>query len=425
MAPPVILVCGQDPFVGRSGHPSFTRAQARGAMLAGFEPHIFCTGAPVGTREGDFGTVHLVGLSRLRRVTRSQALGLSKSFLGLDGPRLAAAIARFASGETTHRGPFLVHSISTWGYAGVLTAERLRQAGHAALAVNSVYTTIRHEMDAKVRGLPPDAPLRSRLYFRGERLWAKAKIIPYERRAYQESDLTAVNYESVRRLFLAEYGAGAPIERLPYAAESAFLREPLGERPPAPPELAGLEPADAPLIVSVSRHDPRKGMNILLHALAELRRGGARFRACLTSGGELFEQHRELLKRLDLGRTTVLTNWVPDPFPYLRYADVYVLPSLQEGSGSLALLAALQAGPAVIASGIDGIPEDVTDGDNGLLVPPGQPAALAGARARALGDAALRKRLGRRARETFVERFSAGALADGMRRAWAKLGFPG
>lgn len=425
MGPPVILVCGQDPFVGRSGHPSFTRAQARGAKLAGFDLHIFCAGAPVGTRESDFGTVHRVGLSRLRQMTRSHAFGLNKSFLGMDAPRLAAAIARFASGETAHRGPFLVHSISTWGYAGVLAAERLRQAGHTALAVNSVYTTIRHELDAKVRGLPSDAPLRSRLYFRGERLWSRAKIIGYERRAYQESDLITVNYESVRRLFRAEYGDGAPIERLPYAAESAFLREPLGDRPPAPPELAGLEPADAPLIVSVSRHDPRKGMDVLLRALAELLRGGARFRACLTSGGELFDQHRQLLRRLDLGRTTVLTNWVPDPFPYLRYADVYVLPSLQEGSGSLALLEALQAGPAVVASGIDGIPEDVTDGDNGLLVPPGQPAALAGALARVLADAALRKRLGRRARETFVERFSAGALADGMRRAWAKLGFPG
>jgi glycosyltransferase involved in cell wall biosynthesis len=423
--PPVILICGTDPFIGLSGHPSFTRAQARGAALAGFDPHIFCTGVPVGTRIGDFGAVHRIGLSRLRQRTRSQAFGLSKSFLGVDGPRLAAAIARFASEETAYRGPFLINSVSTWGYAGVLAAERLRRAGRAALAVNSVYTTIRHELDAKVRGLPPGTSWRSRLYFRGERLWARAAIIGYERRAYRESDLIAVNYESVRRLFLAEYGPGAPIERLPYAPESAFLREPLGARPPAPPELAALEPGGAPLIVSVSRHDPRKGMNVLLHALAELRRGGARFRACLTSGGELLEPHRRILRQLDLERTTVLTGWVPDIHPYLRHADVYVLPSLQEGSGSLALLEALQAGLAIVASDIDGIPEDVTDGDSALLVPAGQPAALAAALARVLADAELRARLGRRARETFVERFSAGALVAGLRRAWAALGFPG
>src|SRR5262249_35827127 len=162
-----------------------------------------------------------------------------------------------------------------------------------------------------------------------------------------------------------------------------------------PDALAGLAPASAPLIVSVSRHDPRKGMDVLIRALGELRRAGVPFRACLTSGGELLQTHRALARRLGVGGTPAVTGWGPGPVPCLRHADVFVLPSRQEGSGSLSLLEAFHAGAPVVASGIDGIVEDVTDGDSGLLVPPDDVPALAGALSRALGDATLRVHLGR------------------------------
>lgn len=425
MRPPVILVCGQDPLKGLSGHPSFTRSHARAVMRAGGEPHIFCPGAPATVTATDFGAVHCIGLSRLRQLTEEgRQVGLRKSFLGVDAPRLAAAIVRFVQERSAGElGPSLIHGISTWGYAGVLAAEKLHAMGREALTLNSVYTTIRHETDAKVRGLGDELRPLERLRFHGERFWQQRVIARYERRAYVGSRLVCVNYESVRRLFLAEYGPGAEIRRLPYSPESAFLHREGDALPPPPEPLAALEPSGAPLIVSVSRHDPRKGVDVLLRALGELRRGGVAFRACLTSGGELLETHRELARRLDLGGTTVLTGWVPDAFRYLRHADVFVLPSRQEGSGSLALLEALQAGAAIVASGIDGILEDVTDGDSALLVPPDRAGELARALSRLVRDAELRRRLAGRARETFAERFSAEAFSDGLRRTWADVGF--
>ena len=66
-----------------------------------------------------------------------------------------------------------------------------------------------------------------------------------------------------------------------------------------------------------------------------------------------------MAEQLRLGDRVVIEGWVPDPRPYLREAGIYVLPSLQEGSGSVSLIEALQAGVAVVASNIDGIPEDV------------------------------------------------------------------
>lgn len=68
-------------------------------------------------------------------------------------------------------------------------------------------------------------------------------------------------------------------------------------------------------------------------------------------------------------------------------------PHCEEGSGSLSVLEALQAGTAVLASEVDGILEDVADGDSALLVPAGDPAVPAAALRRVLSDADLRRRL--------------------------------
>jgi glycosyltransferase involved in cell wall biosynthesis len=164
-------------------------------------------------------------------------------------------------------------------------------------------------------------------------------------------------------------------------------------------------------VVTVARQEPRKGVNVLLRALARLRYRGVEFRACLAGPGPLLDAHRRLAARLGLGGDVILPGLVPDAFDLIRHADVFVLASLAEQSGSLALLEALQAGRAVVATGVDGILEDVIDGHDALLVPPGDEVHLADSLARALTDGALRCRLGTRARETFEERFSADAFS--------------
>jgi glycosyltransferase involved in cell wall biosynthesis len=187
------------------------------------------------------------------------------------------------------------------------------------------------------------------------------------------------------------------------------------------PRLA--EAGAPPLIAAVSRHDPHKGWDVLLGALDCLRRQGVPYRACLAGGGPQLTADRELARRLGLGGGSVeILGEVPDPFALLRRADVFVLPSRAEQSGSLSLLEALQAGCAVVASRVDGIPEDVTDGASALLVEPGDPAALAGALARLLGDSGLRRRLGTAARKVFEDRFSAAAFAAALGRVYAELG---
>jgi glycosyltransferase involved in cell wall biosynthesis len=100
-------------------------------------------------------------------------------------------------------------------------------------------------------------------------------------------------------------------------------------------------------------------------------------------------------------------------------AAVVACPSRREGFG-MACLEAMAHGRPVVASAVGGLRDLVADGETGLLVPPGDPAALRRAIQQLLGDAGLRRRMGAAARERARERFSWEAHAEGMREVYAE-----
>jgi glycosyltransferase involved in cell wall biosynthesis len=260
----------------------------------------------------------------------------------------------------------------------------------------------------------------TRLGFAAELLLTRLVVVRFERRGYAEADRILVNYDSVRRALIEHYDVGAKVKKVAYTSEAAFLREGGSSRWLTDDTAA--EGGEAPLIVTVSRHDPRKGLDVLIAGLARLRAADVSFRASLLGGGALLAAHRRLVERLGLGDVVRVEGFVPHAHRYLEEAHAFVQPSLQEGSGSLSVLEALQAGTPVIASGVDGIPEDVVDGESALLVPPGNPEALAGALRQVLGNLELRRRLARQGHAVFAARFSAEAFAAGLRAAYAELG---
>jgi glycosyltransferase involved in cell wall biosynthesis len=175
-------------------------------------------------------------------------------------------------------------------------------------------------------------------------------------------------------------------------------------------------------VLAVSRHDPRKGLDVLLRALAEVAAHGVSFRACLIGPGRLLETHRQLATELGLADRVTIPGRVEDVGRYFVAADVFVLPSLAEASGSVSVLEALQAGTPVIASACDGIPEDLADGSDALLVPPGDVQALALALRRLLTDPSLRARLAEGGRRAHDEHFSATRFVDSLRAVYGELG---
>jgi glycosyltransferase involved in cell wall biosynthesis len=403
------LIAGTDPLEEVSGHRTYVLAHALAAEAAGFAPHVFAIAPAPRSVRAEFGTVHRIASPIRMRRTIVAAAHL---------PILASAVSRFLAGDP---GPHMIHSFGAWASTGVAASRTLARRGVEAVPIASAYTTLDHESEAKVSGLAPPHGLRQRLAYRISNQWVRAIAAPSEQRGYVGSARVLVNYESVRHLLRDVCGPAVDIRRVPYAAPAAF--RPDADRPtPLPAPVAGLRPADAPLIVSVSRHDPRKGVDVLLLALARLASDGVPARACLVGPGPLLAAHRRLADELRLGDRVVITGRVDDVVPYLHAADIFVLPSLEEGSGSVSLLEALQSGTAIVASRCDGIPEDLTDERDALLVPPGDVAGLQAALTRLLRDPTLRGRLATHARSVYETRFSADALVSALAETYADFG---
>ncbi|MFZ5507800.1 MAG: glycosyltransferase family 4 protein [Pseudomonadota bacterium] len=107
--------------------------------------------------------------------------------------------------------------------------------------------------------------------------------------------------------------------------------------------------------------------------------------------------------------TVVFLGWQRDMAAVLRTAHIICLPSYREGLPT-ALTEAAACGRPIVTCDVQGCREVVRDGDNGLLVPPRDPVALADALERLITDATLRQRMGIRGRERALVEFSTGRI---------------
>jgi glycosyltransferase involved in cell wall biosynthesis len=217
------------------------------------------------------------------------------------------------------------------------------------------------------------------------------------------TDLSIAVSQGVRDYLVEQVGLDpAKVRVVPNGVDLAAID---AARPgPAVRRELGL-PQEVPLIGLVGRLDHwGKGHKELLEAMAALKERYP-VQALMVGGGRREAEMRELAAGLGLtGQVHFLgpRRDVPD---LLRAMDIFVLPSYSEGV-SLALLEAMAAGRPVIATAVGGTPEVVTDGVTGILIPPRDSEALAGALARLLSDPSLAKQLGENARRHVREHYS-------------------
>jgi glycosyltransferase involved in cell wall biosynthesis len=157
----------------------------------------------------------------------------------------------------------------------------------------------------------------------------------------------------------------------------------------------------------------RKGHAVLIRALASLRPPASAVRWRLAIAGQGVERERLLALAADCGVSdrVHLLGQRADIMDLQTAADVFVMPSLWEGL-PLALLEAMHAGSAIVASRTSGIPEAITDGVEGVLTPPGDVRALSDAIASVLLSGELRARLGGAARDRAQSQFSMRRMTD-------------
>ena len=221
-------------------------------------------------------------------------------------------------------------------------------------------------------------------------------------------DRLIVPSRSIEAKVRAEGRGGASFSVVPNGVDLARFDQPLAAC--ALRHQFGI-PHRAPLLGVVARLEPEKGHRYLIDAMPAILRGAPEAWLVIVGEGSLDGELREQTAALPRPARDriVFTGRREDVAAITGDIDVAVLPSLREAQG-ISILEAMARRRPVVASAVGGIPEVLTDGLDGLLVPPADPAALAEACIRLACSTALRRQLGEAGRATVEARFSLDAM---------------
>jgi glycosyltransferase involved in cell wall biosynthesis len=224
-----------------------------------------------------------------------------------------------------------------------------------------------------------------------------------DRLTFRWSDGVVCCSDAVRRSVSACLGAPAARQTIipfgidvgRFAASDRATREELGLR------------VDGPIVGTVCRLvEPKKGLSVLLQSVALLkgRSGDSECQLLIVGEGPARASLEALSEELGLANRVRFAGARRDIPRILPLLDVFVLPSFYEGFG-IAILEAMAAGKPVVATTVGGVPEFVAAGETGLLVEPGNPAAIAEAIACLLGDREQARQMGLRGRTRVAQQF--------------------
>jgi glycosyltransferase involved in cell wall biosynthesis len=226
-----------------------------------------------------------------------------------------------------------------------------------------------------------------------------------------------VNHQTASFIAVSEAARQAMMER-EHVGPERIVTIPNGIAPlrmPPNDEIARLRSGfgadgEAPLIVTLARLAPEKGLQYLLRAMPVILEAAPRTRLVLVGDGPQRAELETLAAGLKIGPSVIFAGYRTDATEILAAADLFVLPSLSEPAG-LALLEAMCLEIPVIATGAGGPLEIVCDGESGLLAPPADAPALAACVISLLQSMELRRRLGGNGCARFLAFYTAAQMA--------------
>ena len=344
-----------------------------GVLLIGDTLHV-------GGTEGQFVEV-ACGLDRSRwdiHLTCLNAVGPLRARIEASG------MVVWSCGRGSFKSPRFV--LAAWGLARYLRAHRIR-----LVHCFDFYSNILGVTAARIAGAP--AVIASQRELGDLRT-------PLQRRFYRLSmrlaDYVLVNAEAVaERLAHARVLGPERIVLIPNGVNTVrFSPQPIRPRHRAGHVMVG----------SLANLRAEKGLEHLVHAMVLVRDRYPQERLTIWGDGPLRADLTRLIDEVGLSGSAELRGATTEPETALQAMDIFALPSLSEACPNV-LLEAMASGLPVVATRVGGNPALVEDEVTGLLVPPGDPDALAKAIIRLMEDPMLADRLGAAAREVVCARF--------------------
>jgi len=237
--------------------------------------------------------------------------------------------------------------------------------------------------------------------------------------------VSRAKYAACDRVIVVSRAIGSVVERGGVPPERLRLvYEGVPDRVPAPGGQEALAqlgvPAGVPVVGNVAALTGHKDQATLVEAMALARHRIPEARLVIVGEGELRQALEAQVRERGLADRVAFAGFRRDLDRLLPAFSVFCLSSRLEGLGT-SLLDAMAFGLPVVATAAGGIPEAVVNGVTGRVVPPRDPAALAGALVEALADDPRRRAWGAAGRRRFLERFTADHMVNETLRVLAEL----
>jgi glycosyltransferase involved in cell wall biosynthesis len=168
---------------------------------------------------------------------------------------------------------------------------------------------------------------------------------------------------------------------------------------------------EAVVVGTVGRLVPVKGHTMLLEAMRMVRHSNQNLTLLLVGDGPLRGYLEAEAKRMGLERAVIFAGHQEQSYDFINIMDIFVLPSLHEGI-PMVLLEALALERPIIASRVGGIPEVMSHGLSGMLVPPANAGELAAGLLEMIEDRAKARAFGVAGRNQVEQEFNAGIMAN-------------
>jgi glycosyltransferase involved in cell wall biosynthesis len=238
----------------------------------------------------------------------------------------------------------------------------------------------------------------------------------YSRWAYDQIDCFIATCAALRDRLSAQ---GVPAHRIEVVHGGVDV-ERITRLPAANVHAELFLPTHAPIVGNVAALVARKGHHHLIEAAALVVRQVPDVRFVIVGDGDLRQALEDDIRHRHLERHVFLAAFRPDALELIKGFDVFASSALTEGFGT-AIVEAMAAGKSAVATAVGGVPEVITDGKTGYLVPPHHAEAMATRLVTLLKDEALRRQMGAAAARIVRERFSVERMVEGTIRIYARL----